>query len=127
MGIENFWLQTRALFHKTIWVLWLLYLQHSKQDFHLDVEGGWGVLVTDRDSLHGLDGGEHLQELADDKGTQLLEALDSLSDKHQHVGGSQLVLVTQELHQLQERHITVTVLQQAFLIIIYSKLRLWPT
>ena len=52
------------------------------------------------DVLESLDGGEDVQQLADDEGPKLDKSLYGLADEHQHISRRQLILVTQELNQL---------------------------
>lgn len=57
-----------------------------------------------QDLLHGFDGGEDFLQFADDKSPQWLEPLDGLPHKHQHVQCCQLILISQKLDQLQNKH-----------------------
>lgn len=55
------------------------------------------------DLLHGFDGGEDFLQFADDESSQRIKPLDGLSHKHQDIQCCQLVLISQELDQLQNK------------------------
>jgi len=50
--------------------------------------------------LEWLDRRKRVEKFADDHWTQLFKTLRCLADKHEDVGGCELVLITQELNQL---------------------------
>lgn len=60
------------------------------------------VGVARDDVLDSLDVGECVKELGDEQWSQVLKALDCLTDKHKDISSSKLTRVCQELHQLQQ-------------------------